>query len=43
VQVVPETFFIAPDGKLLGKYPGELQSVEHLRSLMAAVGLADGA
>lgn len=34
VSGVPETFFISPDGKLLGKFPGPLQSVQQVNGLL---------
>ena len=34
VSGVPETFFISPDGKLLGKFPGPLQSVQQVNRLL---------
>ncbi len=42
VAGVPETFFISPDGKLLGKYPGPLQSVDQLNGFLTALGLGSG-
>lgn len=34
VSGVPETFFIAPDGTLLGKLPGQLQSTQQVNDLL---------
>lgn len=34
VSGVPETFFISPDGKLMGKYPGQLQSTQQVNDLL---------
>jgi cytochrome c biogenesis protein CcmG, thiol:disulfide interchange protein DsbE len=38
VSGVPETFFISPEGKLLGKYPGPLQSVQQVHDLAKQLG-----
>jgi cytochrome c biogenesis protein CcmG, thiol:disulfide interchange protein DsbE len=35
---VPETFFISPEGKLLGKYLGPLQSVQQVHDLTNQLG-----
>lgn len=34
VSGVPETFFISPDGKLMGKFPGQLQSTQQVNDLL---------
>jgi cytochrome c biogenesis protein CcmG, thiol:disulfide interchange protein DsbE len=34
VYGVPETYFIGPDGTLLGKYRGPLESAQHIRDLL---------
>jgi cytochrome c biogenesis protein CcmG/thiol:disulfide interchange protein DsbE len=34
VSGVPETYFIGPDGTLLGKYPGALQATQQLNDLL---------
>ena len=34
VSGVPETYFISPDGKLMGKYPGQLQSTQQVNNLL---------
>ncbi|MDI3340557.1 MAG: TlpA disulfide reductase family protein [Sphaerobacter sp.] len=34
VSGIPETFVIAPDGRLLGKYSGPVESVEQLRGMI---------
>jgi cytochrome c biogenesis protein CcmG, thiol:disulfide interchange protein DsbE len=41
VYGVPETYFIGPDGTLLGKYRGPLESAEHISNLLAEFGGAD--
>jgi cytochrome c biogenesis protein CcmG, thiol:disulfide interchange protein DsbE len=38
VSGVPETFFISPEGKLLGNYPGPLQSVQQVHDLTNQLG-----
>jgi len=38
VSGVPETFVIAPDGRLLGKYTGPVKSVEQLESIIRDLG-----
>ncbi|MFN3337083.1 MAG: TlpA family protein disulfide reductase [Thermomicrobium sp.] len=40
VSGVPETFFISPDGRLLGKYTGPVKSVEQLLGLLNELGVA---
>jgi len=39
VAGVPETFFISPEGQLLGKYTGPLKSADQLLSLLAELGI----
>ena len=39
VSGVPETFFIGPDGQLLGKYTGPLESADQLLSILAELGI----
>ncbi len=34
VSGVPETFFISPDGKLMGKFPGQLRSTQQVNDLL---------
>lgn len=40
VSGVPETFFVSPDGRLLGKYTGPVKSVEQLVGLLNELGVA---
>lgn len=40
VAGVPETFFIGPDGRLLGKYPGAVTSMEQVNGILAELNVA---
>jgi cytochrome c biogenesis protein CcmG, thiol:disulfide interchange protein DsbE len=42
VYGVPETYFIGPDGTLLGKYRGPLESAQHIRDLLDEFASAAG-
>ena len=38
VSGVPETYVIGPDGRLLGKYTGPVESVDHLEAIVRELG-----